>query len=488
MRGYLSQAFPLMAKIRNPVKFSEQFGVKESKLDQLGVLDPTLNVDVKLFIDPLLLGASKHAEIRNGQKSFRKFFSNVIKLLTASRQEGDVAWREAQRQLKFHEIPGTCLGYSAASIRGSAFGPELSSRVVATAKEIVDLGITDPDLFVALPLLEEGVGPDLISDMTTNIILFDLVAFNERVVKTLGVPTKVFNFGAISAALPANTTDSKRSPIILLPKDILRDLPIAHDWDSVCEAARKNALLRARTNKLIGAIWQAKTRRQKSEVRRSALASKAAFETLLESIHEVRLSGYDFENDPQGLLKWRELLTSVARDYPLGLVLAASADPDDVNKVVLQIVEQFRFLVEDKGLWKELWHGTKRRPEKSVQRLFFAVAHGYCDANNLDINPEMDTGSGAVDFKFSVGLRARVIVEIKLSDNPKVVPGYEKQLEAYKKAERTTKGVYVVIDVGGMGRKDKELLKLKNDKAAQGEPTSEIVFVDGSRRRSASKL
>jgi hypothetical protein len=109
-----------MGKIRNPIQFSEHFGISETLLDKLGVLDPTLNVDVKLFVDPLLLEGSKHAEIRKSAKSFRNYFVEIIKLLVASKREGDVAWREAQRRLQFSEVPGTCLGYSAASIRGSA--------------------------------------------------------------------------------------------------------------------------------------------------------------------------------------------------------------------------------------------------------------------------------------------------------------------------------------------------------------------------------
>lgn len=477
-----------MGKISSPVRFSEHFKVNESELDNLGVLDPTLNVDVKLFIDPLLLEVSEHPEIFNGANSFRKFFAEIIKLLAASKRENDVAWREALRRLKFSEIPGTCLGYSAASIRGSAFGPELTKRIVNTAKEIVDLGVTDPDLFVALPLLEEGVGPDLISDMTTNIILSDLLAFNKRVLESLKIPTELFQFGAISAYLPVNPTVKNRTPVILLPKDVLRELPLAQDWDGVCDAARKNAVLRASVNKLIGAIWKAKNRRQKYEIRSSLLASKDAFETLLAAIHEVKPTSYDFEKDPQGLLKWRDLLASAARDEPLILRLSAIATVDDAFNVVVKIVNQFTFLVEQKGLWKELWQDGKRRPEKSAQRLFFAVAYSYCDANNLDANPEMDTGTGVVDFKFSVGAKAKVIVEIKLSDNSKVVQGYEKQLEAYKKSERTTKGIYVVINIGKMGRKDTELLKVKNEQAARGEPTSEIAFIDGTKRPSASKL
>ena len=50
-----------------------------------------------------------------------------------------------------------------------------------TAREIVDLGVDDPDLFVAMGLFEEGIGPDRISDMASNVILPDLLAFNVRV-------------------------------------------------------------------------------------------------------------------------------------------------------------------------------------------------------------------------------------------------------------------------------------------------------------------
>src|SRR6202008_2938636 len=99
-----------------------------------------------------------------------------------------------------------------------------------------------------------------------------------------------------------------------------------------------------------------------------------------------------------------------------------------------------------------LYHQGSPRPEKAAQRLFFAVAHAYCKANDIDLTPEADTGNGPVDFKMSSGFTGRVLVEIKLSTNPKVVAGYAKQLETYKEAEETTRGFYVMIDVGQMGR------------------------------------
>ena len=167
---------------------------------------------------------------------------------------------------------------------------------------------------------------------------------------------------------------------------------------------------------------------------------------------------------------------------PLAMDLAG------VVSIVDQIITQFRFLIEDRRYSEELYYAGRPRPEKAAQRLFFIVAYAYCKANNLDLTPEADTGNGPVDFKVSNSFTGRVLVEIKLSTNGKVVKGYSRQLQTYKTAEETLKGYYVVIDVGQMGDKAKNLLALKNEASARGEETSAILFVDGSRRLSASKL
>jgi hypothetical protein len=477
-----------MAVIKDPLRFSAHFGVRASAMTRLRVLDPTLNVDTKLFIDPLLLEESRSRELNRAAKRFRLYFEDVATLLAASQQRDDVAWRSARARLAFSEVKGTCLGYGGASISGSGFGPALTDRLLLTAKEIVDLGVRDPHLFLLLALLEEDVGPDRISDMTTNVILPDLAAFAQRIATRLRVPTKSFNVAGSRYRLPANPLE-RNTPVLLVPTDILRDLPIAADWDSVGSAAAHNSALRQRINERIGAIWEAQSRRRKADLRKQALASRGNAELLLEVLGRVRRSPYDLSTDPEGLVQWRDRL-KVAGEYPLALALPATATRtlDDVLVVVNKIVEQFRVLVEHKGLWKNLWHGRRRRPEKAAQMLFFAVADSYCKANDLDLSPETDSGGGPVDFKVAAGSHAKVLVEIKLSSNSKVVAGYTKQLEAYKAAEEATRAVYLLIDVGGMGTKDQRLVALKNTWTKRGARPSELVFVDGTRRRSASRL
>ena len=479
-----------MAKAKNPVTFSDHFGISPKKLDTLGVFDATLAIDTKLFIDPLLLEFSSHSEInKKGVKLYKKHFENVIKLLAHSKQEDDIAWRNARRLLEFHEIKGTCLGYGAGSISGSGFGPKLTNKILLVAKEIVDLGVQDPDLFPLMALFENDIGPDRISDMVTNVISPALSAFNLRILKKLGLKTEKFELSSESAYFALNPFEHRHTPIILVPNDILRKLPVAQDWDEVADAAMKNQRLRDRVNEYIGHIWARKTKREKATLKSQALYSDAAFQTLLSVIHSVPPVPYDPINDPDGLISWARLAQKYVLNNPLKIPFTKGViEVDSAYDIVKAIIIQFRHIIENKGLDKELYRKDKRpRHEASSQRLFFAVAYSYCKANDLDISPEVDTGNGKIDFKFSTGFKSRVLVEVKLSTNSQLVSGYESQLEIYKREEETKRAFYLVINVGGMGKKDERLYRMQNEASTKGYPLSDLEFIDGRLKPSASK-
>ncbi len=479
-----------MPKVRNPTTFSAHFRVNHAKLDALGVFDSTLAIDTKLFIDPLLFRKSRHPEIRlEAVGQYRQHFERVIKFLAATKAPEDVAWRTARSLLEFHELRGTCLGYGANSIAGSGFGPELTERVLRVGKEIVDLGIRDPDLFTAMALFEAKVGADRISDMATNVVHQALATFNHRVLRELGLKGEIFDLDGVAAEFLANPLQKRRTPIILVPTDVLRKLPIARDWDEVADAAHKTEALRRRVNAHIAQIWATKTRRDKARLRTQALASREAFQTLLDAIHRVPAKAYDTSADPEGLVLWARKATEYAGRFPLALQLRTPTNSvQDVYEVVKRIVARFRQLVENNGLNRELYkENRKPRHESTAQRLFFALAYCYCEANDLDLSPEVDTGSGKIDFKLSHGFDARVLVEVKLSTNSKLVSGYRTQLETYKKAEQTTRAVYLVINVGGLGSKHKRLIAQRNAARARREPLSDLELVDGIIRPTASK-
>jgi hypothetical protein len=482
-----------MTKLSNPINFTAEFGIDDGELSRLGFVDIILNADTNLFIDPLLLSESRHDEISCGSSErYTKHFEKIVKLLSVVKtmDSTDVAFRSATKLFQFHEISWTCLGYGGA-VGGSGFGKELISATLDTAKQIVDLGVTDVDLFMALALFEEGIGPDRISDMTTNIILLDLIKFNERLIVELKITTEEYVIGGIKYQLITNPYVKKKVPVLLVPSDIVRALPIASDWSDISRVVRENEELRDRVNNSVGEIWATMDRKAKDSLKRSALKSKESFASVLEMLKSSAGTSYDMKNDPNGEVFWGKVAATIATEYPFDLCSfkQRKLTANEVHEIVGRIIKQFQFLIEERDLWRELWNETKtkNRKEKAAQRLLFAVADSYCKANDLDLTPEAETGNGPVDFKVSAGANSKVIVEIKLSTNSSTVHGYEKQLEIYRNAERTDKAYFLLIDVGSMGKKDERVIELKNKQIADGYTASEVIIIDGLPRDSASK-
>lgn len=306
-----------------PLLFSKAFGVKPSDLEKLGVFDPTLNIDTKLFPDPLLLSNSQHKEMRDARPQFEQYFETVRKLVAASGgDEKTKAWRSAHKLLRFPEIQGTCLGYGASTIAGSGVGVEMTERLLKTAVEIVGLGIDDPDLFLAMGLFEEDFGPDLIGDMFTNVCFAALIKFNCRVLSKLNVPSSPFSIRLANGKLHDGVFAKNPAfpgaeiPVILVPKDILQDLPLALDWAGVQEVSARNAEFRDNLNEDIASLWSKKTLESKSKLKAWALSGQGAFGNLLDMLHGQDGKPYDFAGDKLGEIIWRtigERVTSAHR-------------------------------------------------------------------------------------------------------------------------------------------------------------------------------
>lgn len=194
-----------MAKLIQPVLFSQKFGLDPKLLDAAGLMDPILNSDTKLFIDPLLIGKSRNPVMRaEGMKLLRTSFQNVLELLEVSASEGDVAWRGAYKARNLHERSETGLGYGGASTSGADRPEWLRNNILRTAKEIITLGEKNPNVIPLMGLFEDGVGPDTLSDMTTNALLPALCKITKQFAEANGI--KVTQFGELygNSKLPKN--------------------------------------------------------------------------------------------------------------------------------------------------------------------------------------------------------------------------------------------------------------------------------------------
>lgn len=467
--------------------FADFYGISPEIFEKTGAFDPILTVDTRLFIDPRLVLKTTTPEFENSSATIFDHFASVMRVVKHIERKGDVFWKQADKMLTFPEVDGLCIGYASSGSSGSGMGKELRENLLDNIRRITAAGIDDPVLFELVGIFQDKIGPDRISDMVAKIIIKDLIAFTQRVCSDCGIimESMTYSKGLEQEDLPVNPTNGK--PIILVPKEVLRDLPVAEDYGDVATIMELNEHLRDELNAMIGTSLSAATLADKKRALRETFVSHP--EVLVDLLRAYIKSDpefYDFRNDPAGEVIWYRASRDVVSSAPLDLVLPAKPTIDDVEKVVRQICEHFKRLVEDNQLARLLYDEKGvRKHESASQLLFFGIAEAYCTANRLDLSPESDAGRGPVDFKISSGFEGKVLVEIKLTSNNQLLHGFEVQLPIYMKAENSIRGIYFVIDNGGYSKARMDRFSEAVKKAPR--PCPAVVMVDGSIRLSASK-
>jgi len=463
------------------------FKIPIDQFQKSGALNAYLGIDTNVFVDPALLRSSTVPEFRDVTDEFAAYFSPIIKLLKATKRFGDIAWETAVKKLRFREEHGAALGYSAAGGSGHGIGEGLAQQIVQRGKEIVDLGVDDPEIFEVIGLFQEGFGPDLLSDMAVSILKARFLAYTERVAADLKLgPTKVFRLKGKEWTLPVHI-DGKTA-LILVPSEVLTPLPIALDRSEIAEVAQFNAEVRAAWNAIVAAAGKEKRFPSKAEIRHMLLAKPQNLIDLIAVYKKAARKGYDFKRDALGLFSWDYYGRTAAEQFPLKIAQNKPSTTAEVKKVLDLIVAQFKKNIEDNKLYEVLYgESGDPRPEVFGQRLFYAIADSYCAANDVDLSREPNPGNGPVDFKLSVGYHGRVLVEIKKSTNPRLLHGFETQLDAYQKAEATELSLYLILRVSEGETGIKDVFALREEKLKKNLKVPEIVLIDARKKASASK-
>lgn len=475
-----------MARFRDPTLFSSHFGVEPETLSEAGLIDPFIDVDVPLFIDPVLLQKSANKTISEGAfNAFREHFTKFTRLLAISKAEGDPAWKAAKRLLNLREPPENGLGYSGGRRSGTSRPNDVRDTIMRTSKTIVELGSIDPEMISLMGFFEENVGADTISDLTTRVIIDSLCQITHNFCLAHGI--EIDKSSASETYMLPLIADHRgnRHPIILVPRDIVRELPIANDWSDIERAAMETAQIRDRVNELFGSIVGANVAERKEALKNFALKSADDFETFVQAVKN-NVEAYDPNLDALGYYRLKDILFNGYIGLKQDKSYNFSNGAESIFEVVIETIEMFKHHVEHGNLWEELWIGDKPKKERASQLIYYAMSDAFCRANNIDISPEASMGGGPVDFKFSTGYNARVLVEIKRSTGT-VVHGYSKQLEFYKNASQTQFAVFVIIDYGDLGSKLREIQMIKAGQEVLGQRASEIVVINAKKKLSASK-
>lgn len=281
--------------------------------------------------------------------------------------------------------------------------------------------------------------------------------------------------------LPINPAYAKhRLPILLTPEMFIRDIPVA-SADGFVNYAGAAADLRRRFNLNLS---RHVPRYLKAQMARANFSLIDQYFTMLE---DRRWDAYPLEDDPRRRLNPGQTRTALLSQYPAATIPTTQSE---VPSFVADLVKNFAYCLEQKGIWRALWYKNRGLPEANVQGLFYLTAINFCRQNDILVTPESSAGRGPVDFVFGKKWKDRALVELKLVRNNAFWDGIMKQVPAYTRAEEIHAAFFV-----GVAYTDEEMTAASREKVEKAAAlasekngiTITPLIIDARRKVSASK-
>jgi hypothetical protein len=323
---------------------SEHFGISRDTEDDW--FDTILDVDTPLFVDPFLIFKETAGFWADSHARLIAHFNQAFLLIAqGNRDPKALPYRKAVRILEFREPRELCLGYTEQGTRGSGSGLILARLVAHAIGEAITRGLTNPNHFEELGILQEGIGSDRISDTACTILKPKLIEYTQTIAKQHRVPLAKHSVYAAHfdeqrlrfehpyVELPTNPRTS--GPLLFVPQRFLRDLPQLKkdDWWGFYQ----NEQLRDDLNyEVMGKVD-----------RKTIVATARAHMDSVTRWAEARESSppdpYDFDRDPKGVVQWE----TAASDFTLANPLAIEPPQNlaEFDRVILSVIEQFRLFI-----------------------------------------------------------------------------------------------------------------------------------------------
>jgi hypothetical protein len=433
-----------------PSLFSRAFGIDDP--DTARWFDPVLTTDNPVFVDPFLLDLSGEPEFEGASLEVFAHFELLYQAVAKDARDERV-----EELLRFPEVPETCLGYTQLSTSGSGSGGGRAREMREAIGNAIRAGLRSPDHFEEIALLAKRIGRDLISDITTRILMHRFIAYTERVVGELGLPTHPVEIWGYASDgenvrkqtyitnIPRNPHTRLRIGILLVPKRLLRERPTINRLGF-------GAYVTERHGDEVSATFEAALRGQ---VKSSVLAIARENPTWVRdyTVWQMERGGepYSFEMDP--LAVGPSYRAFYEAGYEAGRAIPPSAPqprtPDEMMEFVRFLAQNFKRHIEDSDGFRDCYTDPDEcrlpKPESGIQRLFAGMSKGSCEMAHVRMARESEGGTGSVDFLFTSGFEASALLEAKLVNNSRYWNGVSAQLPSYMKAHDVWRGVFLGV-------------------------------------------
>ncbi|AWM05763.1 hypothetical protein [Bradyrhizobium symbiodeficiens] len=461
--------------------FNEFFGVAPDQVDDYGAFNVSLINDLPLFIDPFLLFNSDKPEYRQLHGEILRYMIFLRDKVAAGKINPDLvkAW------FMFPEVKQNWLGFSLHGNGGSGLGKDFAEALKENLEKLfADFGqekITKGSHIEKVCLVRSGVGRDMISDFTTNLLKDYLCRYTERFAtahidpslrRKVPVNKAVFNFETETWDRRTYDLPWIDDFVLLTPKDMLtRDenwinrTDMIRDFESI-PVAIPDSELRGQVfnyfqNHLVRLRDRPITQREKDE---AAARTIMQFPELVDYYIKNKENSGDEAKD---ISSEKVSETKRAFETQVKELQAALAQETTFYKTGKSTYEEahqrlayLKDVIENKGGHRIFYHkGKAVQRESDLQIIFRFVWFG----SPSDVGSEANDGRGPVDYKIARGAKDKTLIEMKLAKNTALERNLEKQLPIYQAASDAKNGIKVIIYFSGEEklRVDAILRKLK---------------------------
>lgn len=445
------------------IYFSDYFDVTEELIEDYGAFNISLVTDLPLFIDPFLLFNSDKPEYQALHDDIIRY----LRFLRTKSEKGGISQALIKAWYCFSEVKQNWLGFCEDGNTGRGLGNGFANALDLNLNHVFqNFGkeqITIGSHLEKLCLIKAGVGRDMISDFTTNLIKDFLLTYtsnfakefiNSDYVKTVSVPRACFSYDyerwmPKKYLLPFYNDDF----VILTPKDILTkdDTWISHSdmvnrFHDIPDAV-DNDQLRAEINNYFYTRIPVDKEPTKEEIAYAISSTLSKYPELIDYYIRMKEDKGDeavaassskvLESDLLYIKQFGGLADLLQKQTIFYQI------PGKTKDETLEKIRFFKDVIENKG-GHRIFYGSDGKPvrrERDVHILFRLVWHG----TPSDVSREVDDGRGPADFKISRGADDKTLVEFKLASNTQLKRNLEKQLDIYKKASDAEAGYKVII-------------------------------------------
>lgn len=163
------------------MKFSTRFGINAAQCE-LDFVDVDLDTDTPLFVDPYAIATRSDTWSSGCAVSVNSFFQTTVDTIRADNRRAAIALLG-----ELHEPNETRLGLSTGRPSGRGVGGLQAQHLHEALRRSTAVQTGFVEDLADCELLVEGIGPDKISDITTNLIRGQLVAYTQEQCANFGI-------------------------------------------------------------------------------------------------------------------------------------------------------------------------------------------------------------------------------------------------------------------------------------------------------------